>query len=98
MHAVAAVWDGKEQTLDRNGMRVASEPTPNLSQLNSTTGGGKPARLGICAKRGDRRMGGWYFGGRIDEVAIFSRALTEDEVAASYCRGQAGQRETVPCL
>ena len=74
-----------------NGMRVASRATPELAQLNPSNVGSKPARLGICAKRGDKRMGGWYFGGRIDEVAIFSRALSEDEVAAIYCRGVSGQ-------
>jgi hypothetical protein len=90
-HHVAAVWNGQEQILYMNGIRVATKPTPELTQLNATSVGGKPARIGICAKRGDGRMGGWYFPGRVDEVAIFSRAMSDDEVAAIYYRGQAGQ-------
>jgi hypothetical protein len=90
-HHVAGVWNGSEQILYMNGVRVASLETPELTQLNPSTVSAIPARIGICAKRKDRRMGRWYFAGRIDEIVVFRRALSEDEVAAIYCRGEAGQ-------
>ncbi|MEK6239452.1 MAG: LamG domain-containing protein, partial [Planctomycetales bacterium] len=93
---VAGVWDGRTQSLYLNGVRVAQTSTPDLKRLTAENVGGAVARLGICAKRNDARMKNWYFGGCLDEVAVYKRALSDDDVAAMYCRGEIGidQRNT----
>ncbi len=93
-HHVAAVWDGSEQVLFVDGQRVDSAATPDLKRLTPENLGDQPARLGICAKRGDRRMGGWYFNGRIDELVVFRRALSDAEIGALYYKGKAAESLT----
>jgi len=81
-HYVAFVADGETLTLYRNGEVVASAPCDGLAADG-------PNRLGIGAKLSpdgsmpdDRNPGYWH--GLIDEVAVFDRALTPDELKDLY--------------
>jgi hypothetical protein len=75
---VAATFDGTTTTLYINGMAVGSE-TSTLSALGNSN---EPYYIGWTAQTNlatDR-----YFDGRIDEVAVFSRALSATEIQQLY--------------
>ncbi len=73
---LAAVWDGTKVTFYFNGVESASindpSPTPNTGQPFCV--GGDPA-------------GNWYFDGSVDEVAIYTNALTVAQLQTHYAVG-----------
>lgn len=79
-HFVAFTVDGTTLRLFRNGVQVAEAPCEGLSNIG-------PDALGIGVKLGfdlvlpDSRNAG-FWDGRIDNVAVFHRALTSMEIAA----------------
>lgn len=77
---VAFVVDGSELTLYRNGIPIGSAPCEGLAVDG-------PDRLGIAAKLSptepvpDQQNPG-FWQGRIDELAIFDKALTAEDIRA----------------
>jgi hypothetical protein len=73
---LAAIWDGTRITFYVNGVEDGSftDPTPRPNSGQPFTIGGDPA-------------GGWYFDGSVDEVAIYTNALTVDQLKLHYAVG-----------
>jgi len=87
-HHVVAAWNGIEQRVYVDAQLKVTAHTQNLI-LNTTSISTEPARLGSQAKVGSREHR--HFQGLIDEVAIFARALSEEEIQALYQMGQQGE-------
>ncbi|NQT39151.1 MAG: protein kinase, partial [Planctomycetes bacterium] len=81
---IAGVWDGHEQRFYVDGQLVAAE-TPEPMVLDNDSIGREPFRLGGQAQSLNRH--GRYFQGLIDEVAIFNRAISYDEIRTLYQMG-----------
>ena len=75
---VVGVWNGTAQKIYVNGRLGGTVPNERLVLDTSSIAAGHGARLGTQAKSASRE--GRYFQGLIDEVAIFNRALSEDDV------------------
>ena len=93
---VACVWDGEKQRVFVDG-QLAGEKVIRSFDLRETTLGihptdknadAKVARLGTQAKAFKRSLR--YYSGAIDEFAIFTRALSADEVKQLYELGKRG--------
>ncbi|MCB9107482.1 MAG: tandem-95 repeat protein [Anaerolineales bacterium] len=76
---VAATYDGTTTTIYLNGVAIASE-TSSLSGLGSSTA---PYYIGWNSVFGANR----YFDGRLDEVAVFDRALSPSEIQLVFNNG-----------
>jgi len=86
---VVGVWNGVEQKIYVNGQPKRATPTDGLTlDVKSVARG--PARIGTQAKSGYREKR--YFRGAIDEVAIFSRALSEEEIQTLHQMGLQGKK------
>jgi hypothetical protein len=72
---VAGVYDGETVRVYLNGTQVASDATPS-GNMNTTT---QAVTLGTYS---DATVG--FFNGVLDEVAIYGRALTAQEIATRY--------------
>jgi hypothetical protein len=81
---VAATFDGTTTSVYINGSAVGSE-TSTLSAVGSST---TPYSIGWTAQTnfGTNR----YFDGRLDEVAVYNRALSAAEIQAQYNLGLSG--------
>jgi lysophospholipase L1-like esterase len=82
---VAATFDGVTTTLYINGTAVASE----VSTLNALGNSIQPYSLGWTSQTNfgtDR-----FFDGRLDEIAVYDRALSAAEINQLYNAGLAGQ-------
>jgi hypothetical protein len=73
---VAATYDGTTQRLYVNGTQVSSR-----AQTGSITTSSNPLRVGGNSIYGE------YFQGRIDEVRIYNRALTQTEIQSDMNLG-----------
>ncbi len=83
---VVAVYDGATVKLYLNGNEVASDvPPAQFPMLRNT---GAPLILG------DRGYTGWDYNGLVDEVAIYTTALTPAEVQSHYANGTNAARTT----
>lgn len=88
---VAAVYDGKTMMLYKDGAEIArlsKSGTPDLSGATSAALGNNPT-------------GGRPFDGRLDEMAIFTKALKPREIAAIYAsslKGSVSGTVSVPKL
>jgi len=83
---VAVTTEGGITKIYKAGLLVATFNTPVLAATASGT------------RFGTRLQGSQYFGGSIDEVAIFNRALSAAEVQAIYRAGSAGMCQAKPAL
>lgn len=79
---VAGVYDGTSVSLYMNGQLIGSTPAPGAI-LPSTN---NPLNIGWDSSQPTR-----FFSGLIDEVEIFNRALTAQEIAAIYNAGSTGK-------
>ena len=68
----AMTYDGNEVSLFFNGEKIFSEPATGKININNVD-------LLIGASEGVE-----YFGGKIDEIRIYDRALTENEILSLY--------------
>ena len=84
-HHFAGVWNGVEQRIYVDGQKKAAMATQNLI-LNAKSLTSEPARIGAQAKPATRSAR--FFRGLIDEVAIFPRALSDEEIQFLYQFGQ----------
>ncbi len=83
-HHVAATYDGTTMSLYVDGVLDGSHPASGPIAQDSL-----PLYLGGDA---DPPLGRTYlFGGQIDEVSLFNRALSAAEIAAIYNAGSAGK-------
>ncbi len=78
---IAATWDGSMMRIYRDNAVKLGERNASFGRLNSS-----PNALTI----GNQPGGGEGFEGLIDEVMIFSRALSEEEIAMIYSGVPAG--------
>lgn len=76
---VAATREGSTYALYVNGLQVATSTEQNYDIQDSVA----PLTIGEAE--------GYMFNGRLDEVDIFNRALSADEVNAIYLAGSAGK-------
>ena len=70
---LAGTWNGSKLQVYLNGVADASTP-PTLTSLHS---GARSIRLGYAAASGD-------FNGTMDDVMIFDRALSPEQISAMY--------------
>jgi hypothetical protein len=82
------VWNGAQQRIYVNGQLKGTVASQRLT-LNADSVGSDAARIGSQAKSHNRS--GRYFQGTIDEVAIFPRALSDEEIPTLYQSGLRGE-------
>jgi len=75
-HHLVCVWTGAEMGLYVNGQLAARVPGEGPA-LSADAVARHPARLGTLASGQDKQL---YFRGILDEVAVFRRALSEQEI------------------
>ncbi len=78
---VAATWDGSETRLYVNGILDGSDPVDWVGAPNTD-----------AVKIGQRGRNDDLFGGLIDEVEIYNRALSASEIQAIFDAGNSGNR------
>jgi hypothetical protein len=84
---LVCVWTGSEMGIYVNGQLAARVPGEGPA-LSAEAAAKYPARLGTLASGQDKQL---YFRGIIDEVAVFRRALSEQEIQALFQRGLQGE-------
>ena len=88
-HHVAGTWDGSTARIYVDGTQRSSTTNASFGAIMNTT---RTFRIGA-----DSYSSANYFPGAIDEVSIYSRALSSSEVAAIYAAGSAEKcRPPVP--
>ena len=85
---LVGVWNGTVLGLYQNGRLVATVPTEGLT-LDAASLSADPARIGALPGADDRSE--LFFRGLIDELAIFNRALSEQEVQTLFQLGLRGE-------
>jgi hypothetical protein len=85
---VVAVWDGAEQRIYVDGQATGKVPTKDLV-LNAESVSTEAAQLGSQAKASRRQYR--HLRGILDEVAIFNRALSDEEIRRLHQTGLNGQ-------
>jgi len=73
---IAGTYDGRELKVYMNGVRIPG----SVIRVGSIDNKNKPYYIGYSFKETENR----YFDGKIDEVAIFNKALSELEIARIY--------------
>src|SRR5262249_14256211 len=81
---VAGTYDGTTMRLYVNGV-LDSSATTTLGPLQITS---TPLIIGSSQRNGVEQT---FFQGLVDEVEIFNRALTPDEILAIYSAGSSGK-------
>ena len=84
-HHVVCNWNGTDQAIYFDGKLAAKAPTGALL-LDDRSVAKRRARIGWSAGRNLD-----YFDGLLDELAVFRRALTEQEIRAIHARGLQGK-------
>jgi hypothetical protein len=85
---VAATWDATSLKLYVNGS-LRAQATPGFSSIGDS---GCPFSIGASGSCGTSQ----YFPGLIDELSLYSRALSADEISAIVEAGSAGKCTTPP--
>ena len=84
-HHVAVTWDGEEFGVYLDADQIGSGvTTPNLGR-NALTD--KPLLIGIYLATGQHGQWGAFFGGIIDDVAVFNAALSDDDIETMMDEG-----------
>jgi N-acetylneuraminic acid mutarotase/sugar lactone lactonase YvrE len=73
-HNVGFIWDGTQRSLYVDGIEVAKDATAQAAL--------KPATGGLYIGAGRNLEAGTFFSGLIDEVRIYDKALTPEQIAA----------------
>jgi hypothetical protein len=84
---VALVYDGTNRTFYVNGVFAGAGSAPSINSDNN------PSAIGNLFPNDSAS-----FNGKIDEVSIYNRALTFDEIASIYLAGSYGKCEAGPPL
>jgi MSHA biogenesis protein MshQ len=77
---VALVYNGTNRTFYVNGVFAGSGNAPKIASVNDTS------TIGNVVPNDDAS-----FNGEIDEVSVYNRALSSDEIAAIYLAGPYGK-------
>jgi uncharacterized repeat protein (TIGR03803 family) len=85
---VAATYDGTNMVIYRNGVQVGLTVYPGIIATNS-----RPFFIGRTDGGG---VSSEYWNGLIDELSLYNRALSSNEIAAIYSAGSAGKFSTKP--
>ena len=83
LYLVTLTWDGSNVILYLNGVAVSAPVTQTVTPVSNVY----PFRIGA---RGDN-LGRSLFQGKIDEVGVWSRALSASEVTSLYSTGTGNQ-------
>ena len=75
-----------------NGVLLKSRTDSPITIYNGVA----PLSIGADYRGGGQVVG--YFDGLVDEVSLYSRALTTNEIAALYAAGSAGKCRSVNCV
>jgi hypothetical protein len=91
---VAGVYDQNTGTrrMYINGLEAAARTDPPITVWNGI------AKAAIGAQLSSSTLKAVYFAGKIDEVALYGRALSGSEVAAIYNAGSAGKCGIAPSI
>jgi hypothetical protein len=81
-HHVAATYDGTNMCLYVDGTLDATQPASLPLATNS---------FPVCLGENPQAPPGYYFNGAIDEVAIYNRALSAEEIQTIYVTGSGGK-------
>ncbi len=94
-HHVAAVYDGTHSYLYVDGTLDASQPATGLIAQNNDL-----VCIGATSKAYELSCScielGYFFNGLVDEVSIYNRALSSNEIAAIYNAGSGGKCPVPP--
>lgn len=90
---VAVVCDGSKVRLYRNGAEVASTDYDGTLVLPPMNCIGIGAKIANDCKDADTGAPG-FWQGKMDDVGVWNRGLSPDEIAAIYAKGQAGRGAT----
>jgi len=82
-HHVVGAWDGAAATIYVDGAAVTATPDATFGPIADTT---RNVKIGADDNGGGDR----FFNGQIDEVAIYRRALSANEITELYQRGIRG--------
>ncbi len=86
---LAGTWDGSQMKAYVNGISVGTAPQIYLP----VPGNNDSLRIGITREfglPGEEHFDGRFFDGLIDEVQIYNRSLSDNEIASIYGAGSAG--------
>jgi hypothetical protein len=87
---LAGTWDGANWNLYRNGILVAQTPdTVGPVEVDSTSLLPNGNAWSIGSRSSPDTYWGWWFGGYIDEPAIFNVALTQQQISDLYNAAEA---------
>lgn len=89
---LAAIWNGTKITVYRNGKEVATGTTQAIELTPETIPGKFHAVLGAATEQ----SAGSPLDGMLDELAIFTRALTPEEIRTLYEHGEQGGTLPLP--
>ena len=92
---VAAVYDQSTGTrrIYVNGVKLAERIDPPITVYSATN------NASIGAQLSSSTAAAFFFGGRIDELSFYSRALTSAEIGAIFSAGAAGKcASTTACV
>jgi len=92
-HHVAAVYDGSTKYIYVDGTLDVSAPATGSIATNSF-----PVCIGENAEILAKGLADRHFNGIIDEVSVYKRALTSNEIAAIYNAGSAGKCPVPPVI
>jgi hypothetical protein len=73
-HHIGVIWDGMHRHLYADGVEAA-EDTTNLGYLSASNGS-------LCIGCGNAFDAGTFFSGLIDDIRIYDRALSKEEIAS----------------
>ena len=80
-HHVVGTWDGTDQSIYIDGVLDSTVVRPGIGQINNTV---TPLEIGRAESGGVPER---YFSGQLDDLAIYSRALSAAEVLALFQDG-----------
>jgi uncharacterized repeat protein (TIGR01451 family) len=88
---VAVIYDGASVSGYLNGQQLGSSAASGI--IRNVVNGGVPLMIGNepTLPEGRVQASGFGWQGRIDEVAVFDRALSQFEIQAIYAAGAAGK-------
>lgn len=90
-HFIGQVWDGTTTTVYLNGTPDGSSPAP------APTPGSSKFLIGGRMHDGTTFRTSSDINGYVDEVQVFNRALTDQEILAEYNAGSAGKCKPAVC-
>ena len=99
---VVGAWQHLVATFDTATQSIAvyvnGQPFDTVSYTTGTVTSMNQSTADVLIGAYDAGAAGYFFGGQIDEVQIFNRALSASEILAIYNAGTAGECKSLPTL